>query len=293
MKNRIPLIVAVVLGIVVVFAIRRYVTGIQERADSQLQGRPVVAAAVDIVPGTVITEQMLKEISIPPRYIPRQALTSLEEKRQVVGRTVRVAVPANTPLLWSDLEVEKRGGLSSLIPEGERAFTVDISAGVDSKLLQLNDRVDILGIFQQPPEVGMAVGAAGAAGYAGIDETVCVVLLQNVNILALGETIGEIYAQDIEGLGGGAVSFSVTLQEAQLLMYAAEHGDLAMALRREGEIEVFDRADLPRITMAELEEVTRRLDDQRQSRTIEVMRGREVQTIEVEQGGGTDLGTFD
>ena len=121
----------------------------------------------------------------------------------------------------------------------------------------------------------------------------CVVLLQNVNILALGETIGEVYSQDIAGMSGGGVTFSVTLQEAQLLMYAAQHGDLAMALRREGEIQVFERGDLPRITMAELETITGRLDDQRQSRTIEVMRGREVQTIEVQQGGDTDLGTFD
>lgn len=292
MKNRIPLIVAVVLGIVVVFAIQNYVAGIREQANNQLRGRPVVAAAVNIEPGTEITEQMLKDISIPPRYIPRQALTSLEEKRQVVGRTVRVAVPADTPLLWSDLEVEKRGGLSALIPEGERAFTVDISAGVDSKLLQLNDRVDILGIFEEPAETGPVGPAGGAPGYA-TDQTVCVVLLQNVNILALGETIGEVYSQDIAGMSGGGVTFSVTLQEAQLLMYAAQHGDLAMALRREGEIQVFERGDLPRITMAELETITGRLDDQRQSRTIEVMRGREVQTIEVQQGGDTDLGTFD
>jgi Flp pilus assembly protein CpaB len=281
LKNPIPIIVAVVLAVVVVFAIQNHVRKIEEQAAAKLKGSPVVAASVEIPKGATITESMLYRKQVPSQFIPRQALTTASDQRQVVGRRTRVTVYPNQLLLWSDLEETKRGGLSSLIPEGERAYTANLSQGIQISLLQLNDRVDILGIFSEPQQVGL-VGQPGG-GFGGQDQSVCVVLLQNVNILAIGDEIGEVY-RNPEGAsgGGGSITFSVTLQEAQLLLYAVRQGELAMVLRREGEIQVFPREQLPRITMAQMEQITGQLDHDRARRTIEVMKGREVQTIEVE-----------
>ncbi len=291
MKNRIPIIAAIIMGVVVVMGIQRYVARIQQEAAERLKGSPVVAAAVDIPAGTEIAEGSLMTIPVPPRYIVRQAMTTKSEMRQVEGRKTRVDVRKGDILLWADLELEKPGGLSSLIPKGERAFSIAIGSGINQELLQLNDRVDIVGIFAEPQETGL-IGQQ--TGFAGEETTACVVLLQAVNILALGTTMGDGYT-DPSGpaAGGGDATFSVSLQEAQLLMYASQYGDLAMALRREGEVEFFDRAELPRITMAELEAKTGELDTKRK-RQIQVMRGAAVETIEVDsRSGGTDMGTFE
>lgn len=287
MKGKLPIIVAIVLGIVAVLAIRSYVQQIEADAARQLEGRLVLFAAADIDKGASLTEEMLTTDSVPEQFIPRQAITSTEEMRQILGRKTRVAVPAGNIILWSDLEVDKRGGLSSLIPEGERAFTVDLSDGVNVDLLQLNDRVDIIGLFQEPAPPESANRTSPLKSEK--DRTVCVVLLQSVNIMAIGTTIGETYGMPTEE-GGGNVTFSVTLPEAQLLMYASNHGDLALVLRREGEIEVLAREELPRVTMETLENLITDLDSQRSKRVVQIIQGNQIEEIEVDVGGETDKG---
>ena len=282
MKNRIPIIAAVILGIVAVFAVQSYVKRAQESAAAQLKGRQVLAARVDIDKGDEITESMLGLKEVPSQFIPQQAITTPEERRQILGRKARVPITQGTLVLWSDLEIERRGGLSSLIPEGERAYTVGIDAGVGSELLQLNDRVDILGIFELPADDPRRAASAPS--------TVCVVLLQNVTVIAIGETIGQVGMQPSRFEVGGSITFSVTLPEAQLLMFASQHGDLALALRREGEIEILAREDLPRVTFEELERITGDLDQRRKNRIVQIMKGRTIEEVTIDTGpsGGTE-----
>lgn len=277
MKNRIPIIAAVLLGIVAVFAIRTYVKNAEEEANQKLRGKKVVAARVDIEKGDEITESMLGLIEVPPKYIPQQAITSEEERRQILGQKARVPISQNTMLLWSDLEVERRGGLSSLIPAGERAYTVDIDAGVGSELLQLNDRVDILGIFELPAD-------DPRRAVADAPTTVCVVLLQNVTVIAIGETIGQVGMHPSRFDMGGAITFSVTLPESQMLMFASQNGELALALRREGEIQILAREDLPRVTFQELERITGDLDQRRKNRIVQIMKGRTIEEVTIDTG---------
>lgn len=292
MKGKLPIIVAIILGVVAVLGIRSYVQRIQDDAAQQLQGRQVLYAATDIAKGAELSEQMMTTDTVPDRFIPRQAITSSAEKRQVVGRKTRVPIPQGSIILWSDLQVEKRGGLSSLIPEGERAFTVDLTLGVNIDLLQLNDRVDIIGIFDEPKDSGSR--AARSAGAAGLDanRSACVVLLQCVNIMAIGTTIGENYGMPGDQ-GSGSVTFSVTLPEAQMLMFASNNGELALVLRREGEVEILTREDLPRITVETLNDRISELDGERTTRVIQVMKGGKVQEIEIEVESGTGLQTFE
>ena len=289
MKNKIPIIAAVILGIIVMVAINNHIRNIKEQAASQFKGKPVVTVLKDIDRGGEIAESNLGLTTVPTQYIPQQALTTPAEKRQVIGRKTRVPVRAGQLLLWSDLEIEKRGGLSALVPQGERAFTVNFSAGIKTSLLQLNDRVDIIGIFQDVAgdEPTMArVQVPGMPGSSTGDNSVCVVLLQNVTIMALGDLIGDVYVNP--NLAGSEVTFALTLPEAQLLSYASTQGELGMVLRREGDIEVLSREELPRITLEDLEKVTGRLDEERKRRTIQVLKGRNVEEIQIESESGME-----
>ncbi len=271
MKNRIPLIAALVLGVIAVLFIRSYIQRVEEEAAARLRGRNVVAARVNIPEGATLTEQMLMPKEVPAQFIPPQAIEGSAELRQILGRRTRVPLAAGQAVLWSDLEVERRGGLSVLIPESERAFTVGISAGVPSTLLQANDKVDILGLFTLPQEDD--TGPRTQAAWREASDLVCVVLLQNVTILAVGENLTGL-TRPGDTQRGGDLTFAVTLQEAQLLMFAGQHGQLGVALRGEGEQELIDRADLPKVTYQELETVIGSLDNKRTERVVEIMRGR-------------------
>ena len=276
MKNRVPIIAAVILAIVGAIGLRSYVKKVEAQAEEKLRGRPVVAARADIAEGTELTEDLLGWKEIPRQFIPSQAIDSRDDMRLIVGRKAAVRIRAGAPVLWSDLQMERLGGLSSLIPSGERAFTVEIAAGVQSELLQLNDRVDILGIFEVPNEDRRSPTDPETS-------TVCVVLLQNVTVIAIGETIGQVAMRPSQFGPGGAITFAVTLPEAQMLMFSEQHGELALALRREGEIEILAREDLDRVTFQELERITSELDARRESRIVQIMKGREVEEVRIEE----------
>jgi Flp pilus assembly protein CpaB len=77
------------------------------------------------------------------------------------------------------------------------------------------------------------------------------------------------------------VTVAVTLQEAQMLMFASQHGELGVALRNEEDIDTVVRASLPRITFKKMEELVGDLDDLRKRRIIEVQKGRTTESIAV------------
>ena len=106
-----------------------------------------------------------------------------------------------------------------------------------------------------------------------------IVLLQNVTVLAVGEN----YSGSASGSAEmNELTLAVTLPEAQLLMFAGEHGDLAAVLRKQDDINTMKREDLPRITFQELEKLIGDLDAMRASRTIEIMKGGRVEQVRVE-----------
>jgi Flp pilus assembly protein CpaB len=294
MKNRIPIIAAVLLGIFVIFAIQNYLKREKAKVQDQLREEYVLGAAQEIEKGTEITEEMLTWLQVPGQAVHHQAMTTDRERSRIIGRKTRIAIPARQAILWTDLEIEKRGGLSSLIPEGERAFSVEFG---ESDLFQLNDRVDIIGIFNEPSSGSTSDEAADLSigpidGPYGINlgdqtKTVCIVLLQNVNIIALGTTIGESFQLPGE-TEGGKVTFSLTLPEAQLLQFASTHGELAMVLRRDGDISVIARKDLERVTMQDLERITGELDEERTRRIIRIMKGRNIEKVTVETNDGVE-----
>ncbi|MCE9614448.1 MAG: Flp pilus assembly protein CpaB [Lentisphaerae bacterium] len=284
MQNRLPLIIAVVLGVVALLAVRSYVKRVEREAQSQLQGRPVVAVAQDVPRGTELTLDMLSPKDVPEAFIPPQAIEGSDNVKLIVGRKTRVDIAAGQVILWSDLEVESRGGFATLIPEGERAFSVPISRGVKGgSLLQPNDHVDIIGSFADKQEAKTPVAGSTAATWREKSDMVNVVLLQNVTVLAVGENFGGKPLTE-PGEGGGDVTVSVTLPEAQLLMFASEHGELAAVLRREGDVAAESRDKLPRVTFKEIESLIGDLDAERKQRIVQIQKGQSVEAVSVDSG---------
>jgi len=278
MKNKFPLLIAVVIGVAALFAIRQYVNNMEQQAADKLRGDLVAAAAVDIKKGTEVTAQMLMPKEVPRQFIPSQAIQGSDSVKQVLGRKTSVDISAGSILLWSDMATETVGGLSSIIPEGDGAFTVQIAKGVKGVLIQASDHVDIIASFAAPKPAQPMPGTV--ATWRQGSDVVNVVLLQNVTVLAVGETFGG--APKTQGSSSsGDLTLALKLPEAQLLMFAGQNGELGAILRREGSTDVVPRAELPRVTFEKIQEIIGDLDGKRNFRNVEVVKGTQSETVPV------------
>jgi Flp pilus assembly protein CpaB len=279
MKSKLPLIMAAIIGILALLAVRSYVNKMQEQTQAQLKGDLVVCARRDIPKDAEITMDMLVQKSVPRQFISSQAVKVGDDVKVLLGSKARYPIPANQIISWTDVEMEPTRGLSAIIPEGQRAFTIPVAKGLRSSMLQPGDHIDILGSFASPkPNQPMP---SGVATWRQSSDMVNVVLLQNVTVLALGDVLGPSGTTRSEAGGGADLTLSLSLQEAQMLMFAGEHGELGAVLRRWESIDTLKRADLPRITFEAVEKIIGDLDDERQYRTVEIQRGSKTTPVPV------------
>ncbi|MDR3457085.1 MAG: Flp pilus assembly protein CpaB [Verrucomicrobiae bacterium] len=280
MKNKFPLIVALIIGVGALLAIRQYVNKMEQEAAAKLKGELVVAASVDIPAGTELTMQMISPKEVPPQFIPAQAIQGSDQVKQILGRKARVAVTAGQIILWSDLASETRGGLSSIIPEGEGAFTVSIAKGIKPGLIQPSDHIDIIASFAIPkPNQPLPTDANAAASWREVSDVVNVVVLQNVTVLAVGDTFGGGVKSQNES--GGDLTLSLTLSEAQLVMFAGQNGELGAVLRREGSTTFTPADQRQRVTFEAIEKIVGDLDGKRNYRNVEVQKGSQSTSVPV------------
>ncbi len=276
MKNKFPLIFSIIVGGIALLAIRSYVNNVEKKAQEQLKGDPVVTAKADIPKGTVLTLQMLTAKPVPRQFIPPQAVQGSQEVKQILNRRTQVPIKAGQLILWTDLAKESAGGVSTAIAPDQRAYTASISKGIKPGLIAVSDHVDIIGSFSVPKSA-IPVQAT-AASWKQSPDMVNVVLLQDVTVLAVGDVTSGMNRS--EGTMGD-LTFALTLPEAQLLMFAAEHGELGVVLRSQGSADVVPRKELKRITFDSIEQIIGDLDGRRSQRLVSVQRGTDVEVVPV------------
>ena len=276
MKNKLPLIIAVVIGILALLAINSYQKQRDREINERFKGKLVIVAKTDIAAGTELTKQLVTYKEVPTRFILRQHILAADEAL-VVGRKTRFQLRAGEDIVTSVLAREERGGLANIIPAGEGAYTVTISQGIRPGLIQVGDHIDIIGSFAVP-KPNQPLPATTATWRQGSD-IVNIVLLQNVAVLAVGNVFGDTGRP--EGASGGDLTLSLVLPEAQLLMFASKQGELGALLRREGESTIRPREDLPRVTFERIEEIIGDLDGKRNYRNVEIIKGSKTTTVPV------------
>ena len=105
-----------------------------------------------------------------------------------------------------------------------------------------------------------------------------VVLLQNVTVLAVGDTFGGgVKTQE----SGGELTLSLTLSESQLIMFAGQNGELGAVLRREGSTTFTPADQRQRVTFEAIEKIVGDLDGKRNYRNVEVQKGTQSTTVPV------------
>ena len=273
---------AVIVGIVALFAIKSYVNKVEEQSNAKLRGEKVAVASMDIPAGTELTINMLDAREVPSQFIHPQSIKGSAAVSQILGAKTRRPIKAGQPILYSDLAEEKRGGLSTIIPTGDGAYTVAMPKGLRPGLIQPGDRIDIIGSFAVP-KPAQNIPNTAATWRQGSD-IANVVLLQNVTVLAVGDLLGGGFRS--ESSSGGDLTLSLTLPEAQLMMFAGQQGELGAILRRDGASDVRTREELPRITFEAIDKIIGDLDDKRKFRMVEVQKGSSSQSVPVANPGG-------
>lgn len=215
-KGRLVLILLTSLGtgLAAAYLALRYVTSSATPAvASEPSSVSVVVAARDLSAGTIVTRSDVELADWPARRLPDGYASDVGA---VVGRGVIAAVRRNEPLLDSRLaDKEAGGGLPIVIPEGQRAVSVEVDevVGVAGFVLP-GTRVDVLATVTPNADRRM---------------TTTRTILQNILALAADQT----YQQNPQGEPEvvTVVTLLVTPQEAEDLTLAATEGRIQLSLR--------------------------------------------------------------
>ena len=209
------LLVAVALSGLFAFMLYRYL-------NTPTASEMVIVAKTDIAPKTTITDDMIKEVSVPKDYIQPNAL---KDKKKVVGSIARETVISGEQITARRLVIAgKSTGFTGIIPKDKRAMTVAVTeeTGVAS-FPKPGDYVDVVVTFDQQ-ELG---------------EPVSQIILQNLQVLATNHEMdgGETVVPTNAKVSGAAtskantVTLAVNPQEATQLALSDEKGKVRLALR--------------------------------------------------------------
>ena len=228
MSNKKVLLLALLCGLLTAVALNFYLKSIKEAA-TNIKTKTVVVANIRIPAKTLITSDMIFLKKIPVEYVNSLAVTN---PSQVVGYTSRAEIDTGEQVLHSKIvkRDSNQESLSYSVPLGMRGISVkvDEQTGVGG-LLKPGDRVDVLGtveieIFSTDPEVNT------------VRETKTHVVLQNVEVLAVGHNIGEpvrVQGEKKETTQDSAktVTLAVPTEKTQLVAHFAAKGNLYLTLR--------------------------------------------------------------
>lgn len=229
MKNWLALVVAVILGLIAVYGVRQYIGGKEKKLEQTYKTVRVVTAGERLKAGVPVKPEMLGFSDLPEAAVTDDHVL-LRDGDRLVGQTIIRTVERGEPLMMSYFRqpVER---LENRLHADERAVSlkVDAISGVAGNLTP-GSHVDIIGTFP----IGGAVGKGATTG--GITASHTVPLLSNVAIIAIDSRTRE---EDYTALSTGvartrqysSVTVAATPQEANLLIYAQQYGQLTLTLR--------------------------------------------------------------
>lgn len=187
----------------------------------------VVAAAIDLPAGTLITKNHLKRLALPAKDLPKGALM---EDGEAVNRVLLFPLSANEPFnagrLTSPTSAE---GVAALIEPGKRAVSVSVSdSSAASGLIQPRSRVDVL--FTKT---------------GGMAEAVTSTVLEDIRVLSVGRmvelpsataqaktaTTSTTTVAPAANTGPRSVTLLVTPEQARVLELAKNQGRISLSLR--------------------------------------------------------------
>ena len=202
---------------------------------------PTVVAAVDVPLGTVITAEMVKELTLPVDVRDRNVLGSVT---QAIGHTTRTALVANAQVHSTDFQNRL---VPLTVPAGRRAFAISVNqlTGVGN-LLDVGDNLDLVISLRGDAFPVVQVLADGSVTVVSGINPLSIklpLLLQDVQIIASIDPPPPVAPAAQEGQPAPTAApaialdqqklliLAVTPAQAEILLYARTSGTLDALLR--------------------------------------------------------------
>ena len=246
MKQKVILIVSVLIGLFAAFLTRSYLTAkdneiahMKNELKRQYKTVNVLVVTRDLPSGSVLAREDLGVLALFENAVRDHAVLAEDSLLLINRKTVR-ALTASAPVFWTDIEGgdPSSRGLASDIKSRMRAISINVSGAASvSGMVKPNDHVDVLGTFTFPSET-----------VPGEMELVTLTILQDVLVLATGrETAKSRFYSDSRGASSyNMVTLEVTPREAEMLVFAEQiKGRITLALRNPDD--VYFEKTLPRV----------------------------------------------
>ncbi len=267
MKQRVILIVSVVIGLLAALLTGQYLNAKDREYQSKLQQLtrsyrkiPVIAAKHNLPVGTMLTRDDLGVMDVIESAV-RGHVVEEKDSAMLLNHRLQHALEPGAPIYWSDLEGGDpfSRGLAADIKNHQRAISIGVGGtAAVSGMVKPNDHVDVLGTFSFPSPTKPSEM-----------EMVTLTLLQDVLILATGRDTAKNQVGSTDHSSGGynSVTVEVTPREAEMLVFAEQaRGRLVLTLRNPADVEY--EKDLPRVDFSKIQEEIAILNRFRQEKLL-------------------------
>ncbi len=265
MKQKIVLIVSIVVGLLAAVLTRTYLAS-KDAEYARMKASftrengvmDVIVYKKDLPAGTQLTMKDVGILAVPEKGLRGQAIPPANVK-SIVGRRILTSHKEAEVVFWSDIEGGNplSSGLANDIKKKMRAVSINASgAAAVSGMVKPNDHVDVIGTFSFP-KPGSEDGKAQ-------EQLVTCTMLQNVLVLATGKDTAKTSAA--YNFGGGTystVTLEVTPREAEMLVFCEQiKGRLALTLRNRNDTSYEEK--LPQVDFNKIREEIEELNNKRQ-----------------------------
>lgn len=243
MKSKIILIVSILIGVAAFWLTASYLRNETRKIQSRLDFIDVVVAARDLTEGAILSARDLARDSIPKQGLSDRPVMA-QEFEQIIGKKILFTISRGNAILWSDVGVKDRRetGLAETVSTGLRAVSIGVdSVASVSSLVKPMDRVDLLGTFTFPSDTR-----------PNEVEMVTLTVLQDVTVLAVGQTMGKRSGGNAPARGYSTMTFEVTPNEAELLAFLqSTKGRIMLSLRNPNDVSF--ETNLPSVNFEHLQ----------------------------------------
>ncbi len=267
MKQKLILIISVVIGLLAALLTRSYLSAkdkevLRMKADFDKKHTKVEVIVVkkDLPSGTVLTKDDIGSLPVYENTY-RGHFVRAEDHLALINRKTVRPLQAKSVVFWSDIEGGEPGslGLAGDIKQRMRAISVNVSGAASvSGMVKPNDHVDVLGTFSFPSKT-----------VKGEMELVTLTVLQDVLVLATGKETAksQLLADPRAGTSYSMVTLEVTPREAEMLVFAEQiKGRISLALRNPED--VYFEKTLPRVDFQMIQSEIESLNTYRQQQIL-------------------------
>ena len=221
MKNIIPLVIAVILGLAAVFAVSRTVSKNKENTEQMVE---IVAASRMLGTGETVAEAFVIPREVPLSALPKQHI-KWENRSMIIGQKVLHVIAKGDYLLLSDVAMSRSMG--NVIGDGEWGFPVSFADSSLVSMLQPGDEIAIVGTFKVSETVKQ--GKNLDAKEETFTRMVTSVIFPRVRILEITNS--------------GGVFLSLPPQQALALTAISREAELYPLLRKTNDTKALNRKD--------------------------------------------------